>query len=308
MNEAVVWRDLNPKVKRGVLGAMNNMSVVDGVAYDTNGNDISTLIDIKPKLTQKQIDWHKEKEAMEKFEEDNGGFVFAFFRQSRMLEERFSSLNSQDMVRLMFIGSYTSWKDGCLKYENGRHIKKGGLHELLKMSRNRFNAFYNRLTDEGIIVANGDGELFMNPSVFYRGSIKEYAYKTDDLQYTRMFRKTVRDLYEAYNGRSLGQLALVYAVMPFVNFKTNIVAFNPEETDEKNVRPMPLEKLAILLGYASVKKLKPALNRVKIDDQPVFGFFENPHDRRSIRTVVNPRAIFGAGAKELSAISALFNL
>ncbi len=299
MTNAIQWRDLNPKVKRGILEAKT---------YDGNGRDITDKVEVTPKLSAEQVRGLDAIDELSKHEIDNGGFVFAFFKQSRMMEERFPSLTPQDMARLMFVGSYTSWSDGRLEYDNGRRIDKNGLHALTKMSRNRFNEFYARLIEEGVLYVEDDGGLLMSPAVFYRGSLKSYGYSTDDLQYTRMFRKTVRDLYVAYNGRSLGQLAIIYAVMPFINFKTNVVAYNSDESNEDKVRPMPLEKLATLLGYSNAQKLKVALNRVKVDGHPVFGFFENPYDRRSMRTVVNPRVIFAAGSEELTALRALFNL
>lgn len=308
MTNAVQWRDLHPKVKRGFIAMKSNLTIVDDVAYDINGNDVTDKITIGPNYSQEQMRGLEAVDVLSTHEKENGGFVFALFRQSRMVEERFPTLTPQDMARLMYIGTYTSWKDGQLIYDNGRSIDKDGLHGLTKMSRNRFNEFYNRLTDENIICANDDGDLFMNPGIFYRGSLKDYDYDVEDVQYTRMFRKTVRDLYAVYNGRSLGQLAIIYEVMPFINFKTNVVSYNPEEDNEDVVKPMPLDKLAILLGYSNAQKLKTALNKVKVDDKPVFGFFENPYDRRSKRIVVNPRVIFAAGASELLALKVLFNM
>lgn len=307
MTNATKWRDLHPKVKRGFIAATSNMRVVDGTAYSSQGNDISHMVDIVPKFTPEQVRGLEAIDVLSKHEIDNGGFVFTFYNQMQTVDGRFTSLTQPDLARLMFVGSYTSWRDGQLIYDNGRPITKDGLHELTQMSRKRFNEFYVRLVDEDIL-SEVDGDLFMNPSVFYRGALSDYQYETDDLQHTRMFRKTVRDLYEKYNGRSLGQLAIVYAVLPFIHFKTNVVSYNADESNVDKVVPMPLEKLAIALGYANAQKLKTALNRVKIDGHPVFGFFENPNDRRSIRIVVNPRVFFAAGAGELSALYVLFNM
>lgn len=307
MSNATKWRDLHPKVKRGFTAITTNMTVVDGVAYSAQGTDVSHMVDIVPKLNNAQVRGLDAIDVLSKHEVDNGGFVFTFFKQMQTMDGRFTSLTQPDLARLMFVGSYTSWRDGQLIYDNGRAITKDSLHELTQMSRKRFNEFYNRLIAEDIL-SEVNGGLFMNPSVFYRGALSDYQYETDDLQHTRMFRKTVRDLYEKYNGRSLGQLAIVYAVLPFIHFKTNVVSYNANESNVDKVVPMPLEKLAVALGYVNVQKLKTALNRVKIDGHPVFGFFENPHDRRSVRIVINPRVFFAAGAGELSALYVLFNM
>lgn len=307
MTTARVWRDLHPKVKRGVLATIANVTVTDGVATNANGDDVSHIVEVKPKLTAHQIRRNEARDVLTEHEAENDGFVFAFFSQSRVIEERFPSLSKPDIARLMFIGTYTSWGDGKLQYANGRNIDKDGLHALVNMSRKRFNEFYLRLIDESIVQDAGADGLFMNPSVFVRGSVKSSVYDVSDLQYTRMFRQTIRDLYEAYNGRSLGQLALIYAVMPFVNFKTNIVAYNAEVPESKDVRPLSLDQLAMILDYADGARLKSALNRVRAGGQPVFGFFENPNDRRTWRIIVNPCVIYAAGGEELGAIKALFS-
>lgn len=307
MTNATQWRDLNPKVKRGIIAMKSNLTIVNGTAYNDQGTNVSHMVEVVPKLSAEQVRGLDAVDVLSKHEVDNGGFVFTFFKQMQTMDGRFTSLTQPDLARLMFVGSYTSWHDGRLIYDNGRSITKDGLHELTQMSRKRFNEFYNRLTDEDII-SEVNGDLYMNPSVFYRGALSDYQYETDDLQHTRMFRKTIRDLYEKYNGRSLGQLAIVYAVLPFIHFKTNVVSYNADESNVDKVVPMPLEKLAIALGYGSAQKLKTALNRVKIEGHPVFGFFENPHDRRSVRIVINPRVFFAAGAGELSALYVLFNM
>lgn len=307
MTDAIQWHDLHPKVKRGLLATADNVTIRDGVATDLNGNVVTDRIQFTPVLSAPQVRKLDVINDMTAHQSENDGFVFAFFRQSRMIEERFPTLLKPDLARLMYVGSYIAWESGQLRYDNGVPIEKDGMHTLVSMSRKRFNEFYARLIAEDIIQEAEDGTIYVNPSVFYRGGIKSYQYALDDVQYTRMFRKTVRELYTAYNGRALGQLALVYAVMPFVNFQTNIVAYNADESKEALVKPMSLDKLAVLLDYGNANKLKAALNRVKVNGNPVFGFFENPHDRRTFRIVVNPYVIYAGDGDGLRALKALFS-
>ncbi|MHC8516786.1 hypothetical protein [Sporosarcina sp. ITBMC105] len=307
MNNVIQWRDLHPKVKRGLFATAANVTVRDGTATDLNGKDVTNRIQFTPVLSAPQVRKLDVINDLTAHQAENDGFVFAFFRQSRMIEERFPSLLKPDLARLMFVGTFIAWENGELRYENGVPIKKDGLHTLVNMSRKRFNEFYSRMITEDIIQEAEDGTIHVNPSVFYRGGIKSYQYELDDVQYTRMFRKTVRSLYAEYNGRSLGQLALIYAIMPFVNFQTNIIAYNADESKEELVRPMSLDKLAVLLDFGNAQKLKSALNRVKANGKPVFGFFENPHDRRKYRIVVNPYVIYAGDGEGLRALKALFS-
>lgn len=300
------WTHLSPKYKRGFNAMKENLTIVDGVAYNQNGKDVSHLVDIVPKYTEKQVEGFRNKSKLREHEEANGGFVFAFFEELKTMEQTFPTLSQSDLARVMFIGTYAGWKTGELKHENGTPIDKKSLAELLGMSRNKFNTFFKSIVDCEII-AEQDGAIFMNPTIFFRGYMSDIKDIANDRQYTRLFRQTVRDLYAMYNGRTIKQLALIYAVLPFVNFNYNIIAYNPNESNEDLVRPIPLDKLAVLLGYTDHRKFKQALNAVKYEGQPVFGFFETNGDRRKKKTVVNPRVIYAGDGTSLDGIRVLFN-
>lgn len=300
------WMNIAPKTRRGFNVMKENLTIVDGVAYNQNGTNVSHLIEVVPKYTEKQTKGFRTKKELNEHHEANGNFVFAFFNITKTMEERFPTLNQSDLARIMFIGTYAGWQTGELKYDNGIPINKKSLAELIGISRNKFTLFYQSIVDCGII-AEQDGAIFMRPDVFYRGNIKDVEYLTKDLQYTRLYRKTVRELYAMYNGRTIKQLALIYTVLPFVNFQYNVIAYNPDEPNKDLVRPIPLDKLAVLVGYSDHRKLKQALNAVKYEGQPVFGFFESSGDRRKKKTVVNPRVIYAGNGESLEGISVLFN-
>lgn len=309
LEEQRVWADLHPKVKSGIVAAKQNMSVVDGKAYNQSGKDITHMVDVVAKTTEKQARGLVVVDDLTALEKENGGFVFAFFKQSRTIEERFPTLTQQDIARLMYIGTFVAWRTGRLQAANGKAIiDRALLEKLVEMSRKRFNELFRRYEAEDILREDKEtGEIFVNPSVFFRGNMKEVGFDVSHMQYTRMFRTTVRELYAKFKGRTLGQLAIIYSVMPFLNFNTNIIAYNPEETIEDMLRPMPLDKLATLLGYADPAKLKRALNAVKVDAKPVFTYAYNAHDRRKLNIIVNPRVIYAGDGKGLGAVTALFN-
>lgn len=299
------WKSLHPKVKQSWLEHKNNLQVVDGRIYTENGSDVTHLFEVVPKFTQAQIDGFKVISELADHEREYGGFVFAFFSATKTMEEQFPSLSQSDLARLMFIGTYTGWESGQLKYDNGRPIDKKGLGELLGLSRNRFAEFYKKLLAEEII-AEQDGNLFMNPAVFYRGRLTDVRKHISDVQYTRLFRKTVRELYAKYNGRTIKQLSLIYAVLPFINFNFNVICFNPEEQDADQVRPMTLENLAALLGYQKTDKLAEALRKIKYNDKPVFALVEINGNRRARKVIVNPAVVYASDGKSLDAIKILF--
>ena len=308
LEEQRVWAGLAPKLKRGILAVKENMTVVDGKAFSDSGKDISHMVEVVVKTSGPQVRGLKVIDELTALEKENGGFVWAFFKQTRTIVERFPSLTQQDVARLMFIGTYVAWKTGRLQSDNGKKIiDREALEKLVDMSRKRFNELFRRYEAEGILREDTEtGEIFMNPTVFYRGPMKDIGYDVSDMQYTRMFKTTVRNLYAEFKGRRLGQLAIIYSVIPFLNFNTNIICFNPEETATKLLRAMNLGNLAALLGYKDAPTLKRALATVKIDDKPVFWCPKSALDNREYRVIVNPDAIYGGDGESLAAIQTLF--
>lgn len=305
--ETELIHELNPRLKAEVFANKKNF-------YDADGTNLSDHYELIVKTTDSQVRGLKGRDAMEQHEIENGRFVFAFFESAKLLQERFETLTPQDIARLMFIGTYVGWETGRLQSDNGKKAyKKKDVRELVGMSPQKFNELFKRYIAEGVITEVEDGQLFVNPTVIYRGSIKKLGAAVSDLQHTRVFRKTVRELYVQFNGRKLGQLALVYSVIPYLNFDSNIVCHNPEETATDLVKPINLTELSELLSpkdddkKRSPSKLKTALNAVKVDGVPMFTYVEDPHNRREKRIIVNPRIIFAGNGESLESIMKLFN-
>ncbi|WP_160848087.1 hypothetical protein [Pontibacillus yanchengensis] len=162
------------------------------------------------------------------------------------------------------------------------------------------------MTDLGILNEDNTGAIRVNPSVFYRGAEKDFKKVAGAMQYTRVYRKTIRELYAMYNGRTIKQLGLIYAVLPYINFNYNIVCHNAEEYNKDNVKPMTTADLAKKLGYSKAEQLTKALRGVKYEGQRVFGFFECEDDARKKKIVVNPNVIYAGSGEKLDGIKILF--
>lgn len=299
------WQAMAPQTRRRFVEMKEGAKV-----YDIAGNDITEKVEVLPKYqsTPAQVRALQAIDELSAHESENGGFVFAFFKQAHTIIERFPTLTQADMARLLFIGTYVSWSDGRLEYDNGRAISRKQLQELCGMSRNKFGEFFKRLAAEDILTEDAEmKDVYMNRTVIHRGEVKQVSADIADFEYTRIFRSTVRRLYEEFGGRKLTQLGLIYSVLPFISAQTNIVVWNPEERDSERLRPMNVRTLAMVLEYGDPHKLKTALNAVKLDGAPVFLFADDPYDRREKRIVVNPRVVFGGNNEALQAINVLFN-
>lgn len=302
-NRTAEQRGMTARQKARIFATLKSGKIQDGKIIAPDGTNMShrmRIVDVVPEPRRRYVE---NRSTMGLFSKQNGGFVSFMFSSCVTMVERFPSLTQADYARLMFLGTYTSYDNSRLRYDNGKIINREGLRRLTGMSRSRFSEFYRRLVAEDILRRQHDGSYKFNPKVFQRGG--EDGLVTD-AQHIRLYRDTIRKLYDEYGrGRDARQLAVVFAVIPFLHYQLNIVCYNPQEYYDDEIRPMTLEKLAALLGYAETQKLKAAMNRVRLNGQPVFGFVEDVHDRRKRRIIVNPRVVYSGNAEGLEKVRAL---
>lgn len=305
--EQRAMRDLHPKTRAKVIGMLQNHTVIDGESYSTEtGENITDRIHTELVITEPQRRGKRTQENLAQHQTDNGGFIFAYYEVCKSMGDRFPFLTKSDTARLLFIGTYLSWETNHIVYDNGRKVDKKALGDLLNMSRNKYGDFYKTLIENGIL-SEAESGLVMNPTVFYRGTEKKIRPLVKGMQFTRLFKNTVRDLYAKFNGRSIKKLGVIYAVLPYVNFNFNTVCHNPQEVKVDDIIPMTLSELADKLGYADYRKLVPVLREIRYEDKPIFKFVDGTADRRDKYIIVNPRIVYAGNGKHLDGIKLLFN-
>lgn len=302
---ATEWKYTTPEVTERASDLLRKLEFYDGKFFNPEtGEDMSYKVEVRHRLTEAQRKAVRIRGILKQHQTEYNGFVFAFSTESTPIEERFPNLNQSDLARLLFIGTYVSYDDGeslskgTLKHPNGVKIEKKSLNLLMGMSRNRYAEFYDKLLNAEVL-SETDGGVEMNPYVFYWG--KNSGEVKGGYQYTRLFRKSVRDLYKQYNGRSIKKLGLLYLVLPYINFNFNVLSTNPSEVEAEKVIPLTIGELAEKLRYGSSKSLRRTLHDIKYEGEPVFGFVEI-NDRRKRKIVVNPRVVYAGNGKHLDAI------
>lgn len=302
--EDEMLRRLTPQQRIAALESKRRVAIVDPIT----GEDKTELYEAPVyKTSQKQKTSYQSIYTLSEHEKLNGGYVYAFFTSLKPMSKQFPTLNQSDLARIMFLSTYITWNTGELRYDNGRVIDKKGLERLIGISQNKFSEFYKKIVAAGVIHESDDGLLIVDKSAFYRGEAKDLLHKLEkETTYTKLFRKTVRKLYDAYKGRQIKILGIIYALLPYINFHYNIIASNPLERDPRLVRPLELQDIARALGYHNPQKLRLSMKRIVHDGQPVFAFVDM--QGKGQRAIVNPRVLFAGSSKEaLDAVSTLFN-
>lgn len=304
------YLDFNKKTARKVMNQLDNYMKVNGDYYTLDGENISEQYvgeELRPLyISEKQQKEYKSKQILGEHEKEHGGFIFMFYKTLQNFNELIPDLTKADISRLLFLSTYVSYDENKIQYDNGLELSDKGLIELLRLNRNSYKKFMGKLIDNRILYTDENNNKFLSDSFCKYGSIDVKRLKQNEIGYIRLFKGTVRDLFDITPLRELGRLSTIYMILPYLNLATNIVSHNPEELDVDKVIPMTIMELTELLEYSNHTKFRQSLYNIKIKDETAFGFVMTEDDKRSMKMIVNPRVVFAGNAEQLKTIQALF--
>jgi len=300
---------LTPPSRQEIIHQSLNFYVTNGEMYDTTTGEyigdkyqIPQWLQPIKKKNEKYIKFKINEDAIKQHSDANGGFVWCLFNSIN----RFPTLNKKDIARLLYLATYVHYKDSVLQKGDGTKITIDTIHTLIKLSKKRAKEFIDKLIHEQIIKVD-DRQIYISPEVFYKGQIKDIKSVTKDLQYIRLFRKTVRQIFESAKENELAHIATIYSVLPYINLNHNYICSNPKEEDIEYIKMIDTMTLCKKLNYSSYNKMMSQFRKLTVNDEPVFNFFEDVNDRRKRNIVVNPKVVYaGNNAEYLKALNGLF--
>lgn len=252
------------------------------------------------------------KEIYHQYQDDYlGKFVFFMFDNLSSLTE---ILNDTDLVSFMYIGTFVK-KDGTLKLDNNKtYIDKNKLKSMLNMSKPKFRDFWNTLIENQLILED-NGMIFINLFYFYRGSESDYKKLTNKKKFgknfTRLYIETTRSVFENTGVRSLRKLALIYKLLPYVNWRYNILCKNIHEENKRRLQLLTVEDIANLTGYdtSNMRKFKQDLHSLKYNGMSIFGRFSDSANSKNDMILINPLFYHrGSNLDELNFLANIFDI
>lgn len=204
------------------------------------------------------------------------------------------------IIRFIQLATYSTF-GGKLFDTNWNRIKKSSLKTLWDTtSRNSINETYELLMDCGYIYETEEGYIMISEELIVKGAIEDFKrLKKDekDLTYTRIFSKNVQDMYIGTEPKARKQLANLFKVLPYINFKYNIFCANPTETNKENLELYTWTDLARICGYdeSNITKFKKELWKLKIYGFNTIGQFSSGD---SYYICINPKVYYGGDNKE----------
>lgn len=247
---------------------------------------------LKRKLKQKS-------DIQKHIQENEGSFVHLIYKYGYplmdKLQAKFKGNKSNiHIIRFIHLATYSTF-GGKLFDSNRNRIKKSSLGNIWDTSsRNSINETYNLLIDCGYIYESEEGYIMISEDLIVKGAIEDFKkLKNDDkdLTYTRLFSKNIQDMYEGTNPKCRKQLANLFKVLPFINFKYNVFCANPTETDKTKLELYTWTDLARLCGYdeTNITKFKKELKNLKIHGFNTIGQFSSGN---SYYICINPKVYY----------------
>ena len=253
----------------------------------------------------------KSKEELNQFiDQEFGKF---FFNNYKKTLEKFINTNgkyeSAMAFRFLYLSSFMDY-DGKLKFgakfrdSHRAFMVEKDLQEVLKLSERETRNTKNFLFELGVLKKDEDGILMIDETFCKKGETTK-AYNKES---TRIFDNTIRKLYEQSKSTEHKKLGLFVRLIPYINFKYNIICYNPKEETEKYIKPMDMKQICDIVGYNNKNsaRLKRELFSIKVDEKFVVGNFETGAGNAF---VINPSVFYaGNNIEDLKWLNSLFKI
>jgi len=220
-------------------------------------------------------DIESNKTDIQKWNDKNGGFIFSLFRYNKCL---FNDINilQEDIFKLFYISTY-------LKYDNYLTINRKDMRDLLGMSRERFDKFFNKMINLHILIKE-DKLLKINNLFLSKGALEKKIKQYND--FTRVYIDSIRFLYENNHIRKHSQIGALFKLIPYMHRENNILCFNQID-DISEINIILTKDIIDILCYHRSSSIKRTFSDIEfINNEPIIKVSD-------VGIIINPRVFYG---------------
>ena len=229
--------------------------------------------------------------------DDYGTFLWLCFNP---IENLFPDLNGTEVTMLIMLSTFIDYSN-LLLTPNNKRMRQSDLVTLLQTSKATISRFVNKLKKNNIIDEKPNGDMYLNTKSFYRGEYRQCQART-----TRVYIDTCRKLYYASEKGQRNKLSFIFRMIPWMDYRHNILVANPYEKDEDNVQPISLGDFAEFIGYGRTNSssLWKTISKIKIDGEPVVLAVMRNLNMTDATVMVNPKLL--CGSRDVGTLRILF--
>lgn len=255
-------------------------------------------------LTEGQKEFLEERKDFNEFiKTHQGEYTHAIYQYGT---DYLGEISNLDLVRLCILATYSSSSGACYD-ENRNEIKRSSLSKIWDVHKTQIADTYNNLIEKGYIYLNDNKQIIVNTEIFKYGKME--GIDMNNKTYTRMFNEKLLGLYHNTNKRSRKQIGMMLRLLPYINYKYNVLCKNPEEYIKDNIRPLNWMDVCEILGKdadATVTRTKNTLMKLEIDGFDVVGYFKTGS---GYHIVINPKVYYaGSNLSDIKHLYTMFDM
>jgi hypothetical protein len=228
---------------------------------------------------------------MKEWNNELGGFIFVLFKYCDNILIQHKEILIEDITKLFYLATYVN-NNGYLVYNN-KYMRKDDIQILLNMCIEKFSIFFKKMINLNIFIQDNQNNIIINKEYFTKGSIDKDIKKYYD--YTRMYIKTIRYLFENVSIRDHRRLGNYFKIIPYIHRQQNVLCRNPESKIE-DIQLMTLYDLKDVIGYSKngIKGFIKEMLSIKLENgESIIGFFVTDPDFWKSVVIVNPKVFYG---------------
>ncbi len=220
-------------------------------------------------------------------------------RMAKELKDK-TALSCIELGYLLVLQTYTNF-DGIL-YESSQAMKPMNRVSIgrvlgIKKSNTVTQLVDKLLENELLIEVEEPLENGKTAKGFKVNEKYHFKGKSKNRNVVKVFSTKVR---EAYGELKPADLGLLYMILPYISYETNVLCHNPYEQDARKIEAMSIDDLVKITGY-SLAELKRKITNMKFGEYTVFS---KTTKNRKVHFTVNPLVFY---RKEGEAPQALVN-
>ena len=278
-------------IETGEAEYMTNEEVI---IFDISKNNHFKGVNVKDKVMQALSDNNDFKGKLKQL---CGNFYFNYY------DKLLNILEPQMIVRFLYLCTYMDYENRLVMRDGVRNVPLylSGFKNILKLSTAETYNTINALIESGVIYITDKEVVYINDLYCEKGGIKKS--KNDKV---RIFNDGIKYIYENTSATAHKRVALLIRLLPYVNFRYNVLCKNVDEEILELVEPYTLKELCGLLGVSNVTKLKKDLLNIEVKKYPTISF----HETKNAKLIaVNPMVYYkGSDINDIYWLEGIFKI
>lgn len=240
-----------------------------------------------------------------------GGFNFSHYIElMNLMRTPNGKFDGALAFRFIYLSTYMDF-DNNLRFGisfRGKYtgyMREKDLGEVMGLSRNHVTKFKQNLIKLEILSIDSEtGIMHINTRYCHKGKLKN-SLKGESV---RVFENGIQTTYKNSLPKEHKKLGMFIQLLPYLNIQHNVLCFNVEEEQPKEIKPLSIQDICRIVGYQvkNARRLERELITITVGEEPALML--HWHNLAYVYSI-NPKIFYrGNDMKSLRALINLFNM